>query len=184
MTPLTELNLEKGTYDLFAQWLAAYFDGAAHAVGGNAPVTFPRAALGFAQSAMPQPLNPPAATPQTPPPPVPQVGITMTFAPGAGRPQRRWETVGAGRQQMFYKAVRWNFWIRCATADNAARACAMNAGQLLEAILANKQETRGLAQNGVHRIRPGTPEPVADTAYILRLLTCQAVLKYAVRSQA
>jgi len=116
------------------------------------------------------------------------VGITMTFAADTGRNvSRRWETVLVGpsgqRQQMFYKPVRFNFWVRCETADDTARALCMNAGQLLESILANAAETRVLAQNGVHRLRPGSSSPVADTTYVLRLVPCAATLKYAVLSQ-
>ena len=176
MNPLREYKLEQSTYDLFAIWLKSYFDGAAHAIGGNAGVMFPKAALGFAQSALPQPLTASG----------PQVGITMTFAADTGRNvSRRWEVgpPGTGRQQMFYKPMRWNFWVRCETADDKARALCMNAAQLLESILANAACTRPLAQMGVHRIRPGSAVPVADTTYILRLVPCHATLKYAVLSQ-
>ena len=105
----------------------------------------------------------------------------MTFAADTGhRVSRRWETIGGSRQQMFYKPVRFNFWVRCETADDTARALCMNAGQLLESILANAACTRPLAQMGVHRLRPGSSAPVADTTYVLRLVPCQATLKYAV----
>jgi len=180
VTPISEFKLEQSTYDLFAIWLKSFFDGSAHAIGGNAGIVFPKAALGFAQSSLPQPMNP---TPGTPPSATPIVGITMTFAASNAAVSRRWETVGGRRQQMFYKPVRFNFWVRCETADDKSRALAMNAAQLLESILANAATTRVLAQNGVHRIRPGSSTPVADTTFILRLVPCAATLKYAVLSQ-
>jgi hypothetical protein len=181
MTPITEINLEQSAYNLLAAWLGGFFDGNAHALGTNpvnAAIVFPVAALGFAQSVLPQPMNPtPVVAGATP---VPIVGITVVMGKTAGKPDRRTETVGGKRQQMFYKKVRLNFWIRSATADDTDRALCMNAGQLLEGLLANAAMTRVLAQNGIHRIRPGTSEPVADTTYILRLLPCEVTLKYSV----
>lgn len=180
MIPLTETNLEKGTYDLFSIWLPGFFDGAQHAVGGNTNVQFPKAVFGFAQSALPQPLNPTAVAGAAP---TPLVGITMIMGKTIGRVDRRWGTVDGDRQQVNYKKVRVNFWVRSSTADDSDRLLVMSAGQLLESILANQAVTRPLAQNGVHRIRPGTAEPVADSTYILRLLACEMTLKYAVLSQ-
>ena len=168
LTPINEVNLEQSIYALFAQWLGSFFDGGSHAVGSNAPVTFPLASLAFAHSALPQPLG--AA-----------VGITLVTGGNVGRTSRRYENVGGTQQQLFYKKVRLNFWVRSATADAAARAACLSAGQLLEAILANGAATRPLAQNGVHRVRPGSPQPIADTTFILRLLSCEATLRYAVR---
>ena len=179
MTPINETCLEKSTYDLFQAWLSSFFDGGAHAVGGNAGVVFPRAALGFAQSSLVQPMNPIAAAPGTSPAPA-LVGITMVLAGGPHKVQRRWDTVEGQRQQVYYKPVHWNFWVRCATAGDEARSECMLAASRLEALLANAATTRVLAQNGVHRIRPGTVEVVADTTYILRLLPCAATLRYAV----
>lgn len=184
MTPITEINLEQSTYALFAEWLKSYFDGSAHAVGGTPAVSFPKAALGFGQSVLTQPMNPVPAAANTPAAPT-LVGITMVFAADTGmQVQRRWELVGGNRQQVFYKPVRWSFWVRCETADDKGRAACLQAAQLLEAILANAACTRALAQNGVHRVRPGSSQPVADTTYILRLVPCRGTLRYVVLSQS
>lgn len=180
MTPLNELKLEQGVYELLAEWLPTYFDGGSHAVGGNAAVTFPNAALGFAQSNLPQPLMPVTATDTK----APLVGLTVVLGKALGAPSRRWEIfpkVGGSRQLMVYKKVRLNFWIRSATADNADRLLCMNAGARLEGLLGNASATRPLAQNGMHRLRPASVEPVADTTFMLRLLPCEVTLKYAVR---
>ena len=182
LTPIAEVNLEQSVYALFAAWLGSFFDGGSHAVGTNAPVIFPAAALGFAQSAMPQPLNPTPGS-QATGPQTTAVGITLVLAGNVGRVSRRWGLAGGLRQRLLYKKVRLNFWVRSATADSAARAACLSAGQLLEAILANEASTYPLSQNGVLRLRPGSPQPVADTAFILRLVTCEATLRYAVRTQ-
>ena len=186
MTPITETNLEQATYALFLEWLKSFFDGGPHPVGtnpANVAVKFPLAAFGFGQSVLPQPLNPTPAVAGVVV--TPKVGITMVFATDSGRQvSRRWETIGGRRQQVYYKPVRWNFWVRCETADDAGRALCLNAAQLLESILANSACTRALAQNGVHRVRPGSSAPVADNTYVLRLVPCAGTLRYAVSAQA
>ncbi len=183
MTLITETNLEKGTYAAFAAWLAFYFDGGLHPVGGNLGVSFPKAALGFAQSALPQPLAGTPTTTATNPANPPQVGITLTFGADTGQVQRRWHVVGGSRQRVHYKPVRLNFWVRCETADDSGRAACMTAASLLEAIMANEASSKPLAQCGIHRIRPSSPQPIADTTYVLRQVTCRATLRYAVFSQ-
>jgi hypothetical protein len=180
MVPITEANLEQATYNLFAIWLARYFDGGSHAIGSNAPVLFTKAVFGFAQSLLPQPQNPQAAVPVTA---TVVSGITMVFATCPGKTSRRWENVDDVRQHMYYTPVRWNFWVRCSTADDAGRAACLQTAGLLKSILANAKETRVLAANGVHRIRPSMPEVIADNTYILRLVNCEANLRYAVLSQ-
>src|SRR5688572_18965351 len=57
MIPITELTLESAPKALFREFLAAYFDGAAHDVGAHPSLTFPRTNLAFGQSAPAQPLN-------------------------------------------------------------------------------------------------------------------------------
>jgi hypothetical protein len=178
---ITELDVESATYAVFAEWLAKYFDGATHDVGGNAAVTFPKAVILFGQSPMTQPLNPLAGGPPVPPS-VPQSSITMVWGAPVST-VKRWETVGGASQQMAYKKVRWNFWVRCeaprGAATNARKLCRQTA-EMLSAILANPATTQELGQKGLHHCRPGEPEPVSEAPYILMLVSCRATLRYAV----
>jgi hypothetical protein len=182
MTPIVEYGLEQGVYALFQEWLAGFFNGQANAIGANAPVLFPKAVLGFGQSQLAQPLNPVQGRECPSPEPVPVVGITMVFMP-EGKTARRWEVVNGVRQRMSYRPVRWNFWIRTASATGTDRALCLKAGDLLTGILGNAAATRALSQNGIRNLRPGAIQPVADTGYMLRLLPCCGQLRYAVLSQ-
>ena len=172
MTPLnhpavSELALEGSVFALFAEFLAGYFDGASHAVGGNAPAVFPKAVLKFQQSALPQPLK--------------GAGIAMVWN-SPTLVTKRWD--GSG-QEVATTSARWNFWIRTELADSGdAKALCQDTAQKLFGLLANSAATQALAQKGIHRLRPMTPSLVTDTGYVLRLLPCAAQLRWTIRSQA
>ena len=168
-------NLEKSTYDWFAVWLTQYFDGGSHAIGTSPAVQFPQVSISFAQSQLPQPVSGDKGASTA----AAAVGITMVWAQGPA-PSLRMEAVNGLRQQVAYQKVRWNFWIRSDTADNHGRALVMQAGSRLQALLQNAAATLPLAQQGVRRLRPESPVPIADNTYILRMLCCQATLKYVV----
>ena len=177
---ITELDVESSVYALFAEWLAKYFDGQPHAVGGNAAVPFPKAVIQFGQSPMSQPLNP--ATAPGKPDITPQASIVMVWGSPVST-VKRWETVGGKAQQMVYKKVRWNFWVRCemqGTDSANARKLCRQTGERLNALLSNPATTQELGQKGIHHARPSEPEPVADTGFILMLVTCRAQLRYPV----
>ena len=176
---ITELDVESATYALFAEWLAKYFDGSPHAVGGNAAVPFPKAVIQFGQSPMAQPLNPALPAASSPPP---HASILMVWGSPVST-VRRWETVGGAAQTMIYKKVRWNFWVRCemqGTDSANARKLCRQTGERLNALLSNPATTQELGQKGIHHARPSEPEPVADTGFILMLVTCRAQLRYPV----
>jgi hypothetical protein len=178
---ITELDVESSVYAVFAEWLADYFDGQPHDVGGNAAVPFPRALIQFGQAPMKQPLNP-AAQGSKPKAQSPQAGIAMVWGAPVST-SRKWETVGGAAQLMIYKKVRWNFWVRAemqASDTGSARKLCRQAAELLNALLMNPATTRDLGQCGIHHLRPGEPEPIADTGYILMLVGCRAQLRYPV----
>ena len=113
---ITELDVESATYAIFAEWLAKYFDGKTHDVGGNAAVQFPKAVISFGQSPATQPLNPAGAA-------TPQASILMVWGAPVNT-RKYWQTVSGQSQQMADRKVRWNFWVRCeqtASAGNNAR---------------------------------------------------------------
>jgi len=176
---ITELDVESATYAIFAEWLAKYFDGKTHDVGGNAAVQFPKAVISFGQSPATQPLNPAGAA-------TPHASILMVW--GAPVNTRKfWQAANGPNlglaQQMADRKVRWNFWVRCeqtASAGNNARKLSRQTAEKLSALLSNPATTQELGQKGIHHCRPGEPEPVADAGYILMLVACRATLRYAV----
>ncbi len=175
MTPLTkpavnEMSLEGGTFALFAEFLARFFDGDAHDVGENPEVPFPKAVVKFQQNAPPQALK--------------GAAISMTWnAPGPVRKQ--WESLAGSRQEICTTTARWNFWIRAELADQGdTNALGIDTAQKLFGLLNNSAATQVLAQKGVHRLRPSTPSLVTDTGYVLRLMPCTAVLRWPVKSQS
>lgn len=183
---IRELSLESDTWTALAEWLAKYFDGGLHDVGGNAQVKFPKAVLRFGQSILPQPLNPArlvegreSSDEQA------KAAITAVWGSPIGT-AKHWQTVDGQTQQVAERKVRWNFWVRCEMQDaqeaNARKVCRQTA-ERLSGLLGNAAATRELGQCGIHRVRPGEPEPVAETGFILMLVTCRATLRYAVLSQ-
>ena len=171
---ITELDVEGAVHTIFAEWLAKYFDGQPHIVGGKKPVSFPTALLQFEQCSITQPQNPGT--------PAPQASIIMVWGTPISTDKRR-ETVGGKPQQMIYKNVRWNFWVRAQmqSADSAnARKVAHLASKRLNAILKNPATNCELGQKGIHHPCPREPELVAESAYTLMLVTCQAQLRYSV----
>ena len=172
---VNEMQLEYSVYTLFAEFLAGFFDGGVHAVGGNAAVQFTKAAaFKFGQAALPQPLD--------------GVGISMMLMQGATR--KPWETVIVNgisqRQQMAYSRCRFNFYVRSeaktTTAGNAKSQAAKTA-DLLKGLLDNAGAVQPLGQKGILRMRPGIVEPIAETAFALLYLPVMATLRYPVLSQ-
>jgi hypothetical protein len=176
---VSELKIESSVLELFNEFLKGFFDGGSHAVGGNASVLFPQAELRFQQASHTEPLN--------------GVGISMAWVTGS-LPKYHWETVNGTRQQMALMRPRWMFFIRAQLAESGsgnAKAAAQNAAQLLFALLENSAATKPLAQRGIHRLRPSSPQLISegpgaipgDPAFAMRMVGCSALLRYAVLSQ-
>jgi hypothetical protein len=181
MTPTSigELSLESDTLQVVAAWLAMYFDGGVHNVGGNAGVQFTQAVLSFGQSKMSQPLNPTGKNA------TPVVSILMVFGT-PGRKHVTWEETGGLAQQMAYQAASWTFYVRCesqSTLTGNARSMAYLTADLLSGLIGNAAATRPLGGAGIIRVRSLAAEPIADTTYILLQVKCRATLRYPILSQ-
>lgn len=172
---VNEMQVETSTVALVQEFLARYFDGAAHDVGLNAAVAFTRPELLFQQSGVTQPSDKKPAG-------IDSLAITFAWSE-PGRKWMGWENDGGnGRQQVVQSVVNWNFWVR-ATGGKNARKNAKLTGDRLYALLNNTAETHLLGQKGIRRVRPQEPRAVQDGDYTVRLITCSAQLRYLVRSQ-
>jgi hypothetical protein len=166
-----ELKLQETCLALMQEFLSGYFDGNAHDVGGNAAVVFPSVELRFQQAAHSQPLN--------------GVGISLVWV-AASRKWRCWDLVDGARQHMIYAKCNWTFWVRAAgqaTGKGNADKQVTTASDLLVGLLENAAAVKPLAQKGIRRPRPGTPQAVQDTNYSLRMIPCGVTLRYPVLSQ-
>lgn len=172
--------------DLWAEWLGQYFDGNNHAVGATAAVAFPKAQLAFQQSAvLAQAQEGAGATPG----PLSGLAITLVWSEGGAKPRLGFDLLdgpapgGApARQEMAYAPVHWNFWVRAS--GTSARKLGKQGSDALYAVLANKAETRSLAQAGIMKVRPLPPRAVQDADYgAVRLVCVSAELRYPVLSQ-
>lgn len=164
-----QFALEQTTLELVNEFLGGYFDGNPHAVGGRT-LTFPKVELAYQQSAVSQPLH--------------GVAITTVWTQG-GKTWRGWETIGGARQQMFYTRTTMNFWVRGqgqATAQGTANARCQQAMDLLQGLLLNPDATRALAQKGISHLRPEPGGAVMSADYVMRLIRCEAHLRYPVKT--
>jgi hypothetical protein len=153
-----------------------------HAVGGNANVTFPKAALAFQQSAQPQPLS--KTTPV-------DAGLTVVWL-GSNPRKLEWETVNGSRQQMAYAITSWMFYVRAEViaanpgatpGANAQERCRTTAARLV-AVMRNSKAAFPLSQKGIMHLRPDDPRVISeDSRYIVRLVRCRGTLRYPVLSQ-
>ncbi len=171
---VSETNLELSVLNLFEEWLLTFFHATnptTHAIGGNANVSFPPAQLRFQQDNVTQPLN--------------GAAISLVWENPA-RVSKSWQEVDGTTQEMAYARTTFTFWIRAAMAstvnDNAKQRCARVAA-LLYAILGNSNAARPLSQKGIHRLRPMPPRAIASSDFQLRLLVCEATLRYPILSQ-
>lgn len=195
--PVSANDLEGTSLTLWAEFLASYFDGNAHAVGSvSPPVTFPQAALRFQESPLPQPLG--AA-----------VGISVVWI-APSRICLQWDTLtsveiaaitaaggtppASGRQQRATAHCAWLFLVRAvtegSTTDDAQKQVQAAAGKL-HGLLQNSGATVALAAKGIHHVRPGTPRLAwpgdgalsADLGFKLRVLSVAGQLRYPILSQ-
>ena len=185
---LDGLDLEGSTLALWQEFLAGYFDGGAHLVG-RASVVFPKATLRFQEASLPQPLK--------------GLGISVVWVTQV-RVERRWEVLTAAElallpagtpaeQERMQAHCSFLFLVRALTAgtsDNAQQQVQAAAGKLF-GLLQNTAATEPLSEKGISKIRPtparmafpGDDAPGADQGYRLRVLSCRAVLRWAVASQ-
>jgi hypothetical protein len=82
---------------------------------------------------------------------------------------------------MRYERVAWNFLIR-ASGSNARATCKLAADRL-SGLLGNKAEIHALGAKGISRLNVTSPRVLADSQYVLRMVTCTGTLRYPVLSQ-
>lgn len=168
---ISELELESSTLALWAEFLAGFFDGDLHDVGANAAVKFPKCTFSFQQAELPQPMN------------LPDIALIWS-APSSV--EKRWELVDDVVQQMAYTRARFTFMVRAAAKSNAdgnAKALCIEAAQKLLGLLGNAKATQPLAQLGIRRLRPNTPQSLENALHVMRRLEVGAQLRYPILSQ-
>jgi hypothetical protein len=178
---VSELKLEESVMALWSEFLAGYFDGNTHTVGANSPgLKFPKAAFSFQQGRLPQPLN--------------GLGVSVVWE-APSKIKKQWDNVGTPpvRQERAYGWALWMFLVRAelenGDGENAHKQCQSGSDRLY-GLLNNSSAVLPLAEKGIHRLRPATPQMVAggkflrgDGSYHLRLVTCEGWLRWPVLSQ-
>ena len=190
--PVNGLDLEGSALALWNEFLASFFDGHAHDVGPLKAVPFPLAALRYQEAAQAQPL--------------PSVGISVVWVTPS-RVSQYWDiltpaeiaALPAGttpnyRQQRAKAYCAFIFPVRATIAgsnDNSQKQVQQAASKLF-GLLSNAGSTILLAEKGIHHVRPTIPRMAfpgdgaltADLGYRLRVLSCGALLKWPIVSQA
>lgn len=179
------LGLESSVLDLFREWLALWFDGASHTVGGHATIAFPKAELLFQVAKPPQPMT--AGAQATP------LAIHVVWM-APSKPSRCFEPMpGTGvRQEWVTQQVTLHFWVHCGAVDAGQGSADYLAGRtadLLHGILNNSAATRVLAAKGLHSLSASShvlPFKGNSTKedFATRLLSATARVRYAILSQS
>ena len=163
--------IEGTTLALWDEWLRGYFDGAAHAMGATAAVTFPPVTVRHQQSGRPQPAD----------------GISLSVVMlNPTEVWQCWETIGGATQQIAQSPVTFQLWVRASgmlSGSASPEWHASRAAELLFALLANSATHHALAQKGIMRLKVRSPEPVVEKEFSTRLVTVRATLRYPIFSQ-
>ena len=149
---------------LIVEWLSSYFNGQAHVIGANNPVTFPLVRAVCEQGAPTQPL----------------VG-TEIRVDAQPRTSERGEVVSG--YLVSNRVIFW-FLVRSAIAENAggnAMKRSQDTAQLLKAILDNPESRYDLAQKGLSDLHPADPFNVSDEHYMTHIVRCPATFIYQVK---
>jgi hypothetical protein len=178
MIPITELTLETAPPALWREWLAAYFNGAAHDVGGHVGVLFPRADLAFGQGEPAQPLDH-AANPGKPVQASAEIRVICLPRTSA----RTWNSAATeGEHLLATDTVMFQFQVRASQARRAnGQYLAANIAQLLYALLGNPDTRLPLARNGITHLQPNKPMVIESKEWAFRLLNCPAQLQFPIR---
>lgn len=161
---VTELTVESGSKALLAEWLAFWFDGAEHTVGGIARV-FPRVAIGFDQGPVGQPMG--------------LNGNAECEIRVVSHPRSEREDPVAPGQALVRDRVTLHFWVRSNTGEPGKAAGIVNAvGELLFGVLRNPNARADLARKGVAHLRPRKPEPAVCDEWRLSVVECGVEVSY------
>lgn len=176
--PLTQATVSTAAKRLLQEYLAGFFDGGAHAIGGVSLI-FPdlTAPLGivFDQDLADQPDTGQEMVRQLRLIVVPRRGrqLTSDEAPANGQARRRWA----------FDEVTLHCWLSARAPSWPAGNQAVNElGDLLFGVLRTPALTQALAQKGVRHLRPLGPAPIQNERAPLRLLLCPTQFFYPVDS--
>ncbi|MDE2105976.1 MAG: hypothetical protein KGL39_52625, partial [Patescibacteria group bacterium] len=164
---------ESAPLALLNEWLAGYFDGAAHTVGSTTGVVFPKANRAFGQGAPQQPLHKWRDTDT-------DVEIRVLMFP-------RGELATPLNTQAFngklvMSQVQFQFHVSAKKPGvGQAALLAQQVAERLKAILTNPDTRYALTERGITTLRPQAVQWVADGDYARRLLACGATLQYPVK---
>ncbi|HXJ61149.1 MAG TPA: hypothetical protein VNU68_31270 [Verrucomicrobiae bacterium] len=157
---ITIVSVEQSALNLWHEFLAGYFDGAAHLIRGNS-VVFPDAQLLFQQAKQPtKPLS------------IHLVGVTQPRVIRRMLPNGR----RTGQVDMI-----WNFWLRASGVNTGTGGPDVQIKKLEDALfmlLSDKLLTAPLARRGIHHVAPRLGAVSASAEYAMRTLTVSAVLRF------
>lgn len=188
--PVDGLDLEGSALALWNEFLASFFDGATHDVGPMKSILFPAATLRFQESPQPKPLtNVGISVVWVQPSKVTKCWDTLTASERAALPAG---TIPNYRQERARAYCAFIFLVRATGSTDNSQKQVQVAASRLYGLLANAGATKPLAEKGIRMIRPTPPRmafpgdsaPTADLGYRLRVMSCAAVLRWPVVSQA
>lgn len=171
---ITELTTESAPLNLLNEWLCRWFDGNAHAVGTNDPVTFPKVNRAFGQGPVVQPLfNLGAGI---------DAEIRVVMLPRKEVQESLDTSLFSGK--LVTSSVVLNFWISAkhpGKDGSASEQSAQRIGELLKAILTNPAARYELCEKGFRAFQPSEPQPLPNADYAKRLVVCAVQLQYPVQ---
>jgi hypothetical protein len=166
---ITELTSESAPLLIFDEWLAGYFDGAAHAVGRHAGVLFPKVNRAYNQGEPVQPLH--------------QMGgdtdaeIRLVLLPRMETTEHNDNVIYAGKLATHYVLV--NFWVSAKKPGRGQSEYLVTLiAERLKAILNNPDTRYALAERGVTHLNRVQVSVLPNADYHKRLVSCSATFQF------
>lgn len=172
---ITELTTESGTFRLVNEWLAKWFDGGMHAISPvqTSVIPWPKANRAFGQGPAVQPLhNWENGT---------DAEIRLVMHPRVEQAMLNDTTLYQGKLVTDYVIL--NFWVSAKKPGSGqSELLAQIIAQQLKALLTNPDSRYELAERGICHLQvQGPPQPMPNTDYAKRLVSCNAQLMYPVQ---
>lgn len=165
--PITQDTTESAPRKILAEWLAGWFDGGTHSLGG-ATLLFPRCSIAFGQGEPVQPLDADAGA-----------EIRTVMLPRGEALDRN--TAPGYTGFLVTDRVLFQFWIQARTLGKGqSDHLAATVAQLLKAILAHPDARYPMNEKGIMSLRPLPPQEIPSADYKKRLVSCSAELQYGV----
>lgn len=172
---VNELNTITGVARLWNEWLKGWFDGAAHDIGGNVGVPFPKAEIHTTDQG-------PATQPMGAPEALPAAGTHAEIRlVRLSRPSGLLDL--GGDDFLGQNGELLQFWVyaRCAGQGESV-ALRDKVGELLYAVLNNPTSRYPLAQKGITHLAPTRPQPIATAAMAVSLVSCSCTVQFMVKA--